>query len=75
MTPAITTDESRASSGCVHRLVRDFLDARQQDCMELMAEYPDNHFDLAIVDPPYGINVGDNKAGMGRRKGQARGAG
>jgi len=25
------------------------------DCMELMAQYPDKHFDLAIVDPPYGI--------------------
>ncbi len=25
------------------------------DCMELMARYPDKHFDLAIVDPPYGI--------------------
>tara|TARA_R110001632_G_scaffold150896_1_gene268427 strand:- start:27 stop:653 length:627 start_codon:yes stop_codon:yes gene_type:complete len=25
--------------------------------MELMAEYPDNHFDLAVVDPPYGIGV------------------
>ena len=25
--------------------------------MELMARYPDNYFDLAIVDPPYGINV------------------
>jgi len=23
--------------------------------MELMARYPDNHFELAIVDPPYGI--------------------
>ena len=23
--------------------------------MELMARYPDKHFDLAIVDPPYGI--------------------
>jgi site-specific DNA-methyltransferase (adenine-specific) len=28
------------------------------DCMELMAKYPDKHFDLAIVDPPYGINIG-----------------
>lgn len=27
------------------------------DCMELMAKYPDKHFDLAIVDPPYGIDV------------------
>lgn len=24
------------------------------DCMEGMKEYPDNYFDLAIVDPPYG---------------------
>ena len=32
--------------------------------MELMSRYEDNHFDLAIVDPPYGINeTGDrNKA-------------
>ena len=27
------------------------------DCMELMKQYPDNHFDLAIVDPPYGIGI------------------
>ena len=26
-----------------------------EDNMELMSRYPDNHFDLAIVDPPYGI--------------------
>jgi site-specific DNA-methyltransferase (adenine-specific) len=26
------------------------------DNMELMARYPDNYFDLAIVDPPYGIS-------------------
>ena len=25
--------------------------------MELMAKYPDNHFELAIVDPPYGIGM------------------
>mgnify|MGYP003660794022 FL=1 len=25
--------------------------------MELMARYEDNHFDLAIVDPPYGIDI------------------
>ncbi|WP_077417889.1 DNA methyltransferase [Chryseobacterium sp. JV274] len=28
-----------------------------EDNMELMARYPDNHFDLAIVDPPYGIGA------------------
>lgn len=27
------------------------------DCMEALPEYPDNYFDLAIVDPPYGIDI------------------
>ena len=34
------------------------LDIRNTDCMQLMKEYPDKYFDLAIVDPPYGINRG-----------------
>lgn len=28
-----------------------------EDNMVLMSRYPDNYFDLAIVDPPYGINA------------------
>ena len=31
-----------------------------EDNMELMARYEDNYFDLAIVDPPYGIGMGGN---------------
>ncbi len=31
-----------------------------EDCMALMARYPDGYFDLAVVDPPYGINVNMN---------------
>jgi site-specific DNA-methyltransferase (adenine-specific) len=31
----------------------DLLDLRNMDCMDLMAQYPDKHFKLAIVDPPY----------------------
>ena len=27
------------------------------NCMTVMAKYPDKHFDLAIVDPPYGIGA------------------
>ena len=27
------------------------------DCMEAMKEFPDKFFDLAIVDPPYGIGI------------------
>ena len=26
------------------------------DCMDGMREFPDKFFELAIVDPPYGIN-------------------
>lgn len=33
-----------------------------EDNMQLMSRYEDNHFDLAIVDPPYGIDHA-NKAG------------
>ena len=28
--------------------------------MEIMKQYPDKYFDLAIVDPPYGISVNMN---------------
>tara|TARA_R110000850_G_C9837186_1_gene453935 strand:+ start:97 stop:747 length:651 start_codon:yes stop_codon:yes gene_type:complete len=31
-----------------------------EDNMKLMARYPDNYFELAIVDPPYGINESKN---------------
>ena len=32
------------------------IEITNEDNMELMARYPDNHFDLAIVDPPYGLD-------------------
>jgi len=35
------------------------------DCMEGMTQYPDKYFELAIVDPPYGIGVNMN---AGRKK-------
>lgn len=38
-----------------------------EDNMELMARYPDNHFGLAVVDPPYGI-VDNAAAGAGKLK-------
>ena len=31
-----------------------------EDNMDLMARYEDNYFDLAIVDPPYGIGISKN---------------
>jgi site-specific DNA-methyltransferase (adenine-specific) len=35
------------------------------DCVEAMKGYPDNYFDLAIVDPPYGIGMDGGKIGKG----------
>lgn len=38
------------------------------DCMELMRRCGDKSFDLAVVDPPYGISVAENETfGMGRK--------
>ena len=36
-----------------------------EDNMELMARYEDNYFDLAIVDPPYGIDLANMNMGLG----------
>ena len=33
------------------------MNITNEDNMELMARYPDKYFDLAIVDPPYGIDA------------------
>ena len=38
-----------------------------EDNMALMARYPDNYFDLAIVDPPYGMPK-DSTHGRGKLK-------
>ena len=36
---------------------KDNLKLIQGDCMDVMKDYPDNYFDLAIVDPEYGIGA------------------
>lgn len=36
------------------------------DCIEVMSRYPDNYFDIAIVDPPYGINADQRRGDTGR---------
>jgi len=35
------------------------IELLNMDCMEYMATLPDKAFDLAIVDPPYGVDVGN----------------
>lgn len=38
------------------------------DCVEFMKNKPDKYYDLAIVDPPYGINAGKMTMGSGKHK-------
>ena len=44
------------------------LTITNEDNMLLMARYPDNYFDLAIVDPPYGIDASNMNMGIGNTK-------
>jgi len=44
-------------------------EVHNQDCLEAMRLMPDNAFDLAIVDPPYGIKINHS---IGRRKGNPK---
>ena len=38
------------------------------DNIEFMKTKPDNYYDLAIVDPPYGINASEMTMGSGNNK-------
>jgi site-specific DNA-methyltransferase (adenine-specific) len=42
------------------------------DCLEGMKKYPDKFFELAIVDPPYGINIAKRNGSIGQKKGQGK---
>jgi len=55
--------------------VTDKITITQEDNMELMARYPDKYFELAIVDPPYGIGVNSmnyTKSGAIRTRDKAK---
>ena len=47
--------------------ITDKIQITNEDNMELMARYPDNYFDLAIVDPPYGIARFGNRVELSNR--------
>ena len=55
--------------------ITDKITITNEDNMLLMARYPDNYFDLAIVDPPYGINADLNQNDLGGKKGFTKNAG
>ncbi len=50
------------------------LTITNEDNMQLMARYPDKYFDLAIVDPPYGLGDKLTQGGTWSKKWQKKGA-
>ena len=56
---------------CYHQNVRVLLYAKgnemniayNMDCLEAMKQMPDKYFDLAVVDPPYGIGMDGGNVG------------
>jgi len=46
------------------------INLHNQDCMEAMVGFDDNQFDLAIVDPPYGIGISSNPVRQQHKKKQ-----
>lgn len=47
--------------------IQDNMTIHNADCMTIMAGYEDNYFDLAVVDPPYGIKRFKNGIGKNDR--------
>jgi site-specific DNA-methyltransferase (adenine-specific) len=48
--------------------VTENIEITNEDNMLLMSRYPDNYFDLAIVDPPYGIGISKNPVRQQHKK-------
>ena len=48
---------------------QDNMTIHNADCMQIMKRYPDNYFDLAVVDPPYGIDAANTLTGPSRKSG------
>lgn len=44
----------------------------RMDCIDFMKSKPDKFFDLAIVDPEYGIGIAKRNGSIGQKKGQGR---
>ena len=60
-----STDTAIAYSTCY---VQPFSEVFNEDCIQVMKRYPDKFFDLAVVDPPYGIGAGSVNFQSGTRK-------
>ena len=52
-----TTQTTEPAIGFIPCYRLPFLSLFHADCMEIMKQYPDKYFDLAVVDPPYGFRT------------------
>ena len=41
------------------------------DCMEALKTTPDKYYDLCVADPPYGLNITEDRRRTGRHRGEA----
>ena len=45
--------------------ITDKINLHHTDCMDFMRDVPDGYYELAIVDPPYGIDLANMNMGIG----------
>ena len=43
-------------------------EVKNMDCMEYMSQFADDYFELALVDPPYGLDLANMNMGVGKSK-------
>ena len=48
--------------------LNEYIEITNEDNMELMARYPDKYFSLALIDPPYGLDLANMNMGAGKSK-------
>lgn len=56
--PLVIADVSRCPSSIVYL----------EDCVQGLKRFADKYFDLAIVDPPYGLDLANMNMGVGKSK-------
>jgi len=69
MSKEIKDEDMQVSPACTKPLVMGST-VFNEDCMTVMKHYPDKYFDLAIVDPPYGIGYDGAKQTSGSHGGR-----
>jgi site-specific DNA-methyltransferase (adenine-specific) len=62
-----STNAPLLQNGCC---VQPFSEVFNEDCIQVMKRYPDKYFDLAVVDPPYGIGYDGQRKSTSKHGGR-----